>query len=377
MRLADRTRATWADWPVPHAGMPPIGDGPPLSRFEFWSPRLFYLPVWVWVLMLSARHGGVRMPLLANPLFPAGGLYGESKSQILDQVSGEARDWVAPYVVFTRTTASAADDAQQARAPLAQAELDFPVVAKPDLGCRGAGVRPVRDHDALVDYLNRFPTGERLLLQQLIDVEGEAGIFYVRQPGSERGEIFSLTLKYFPYVIGDGRATIRELILADPRAGKLPHLYLPRHTERLDHVLAAGEPFRLAFAGSHSRGAIFRDGTHLVTEAMRARFDEIASGIPEFWFGRFDIRFADIEELRQGRGFRIVECNGAGAEATHIWDARVRLRDAYRTLFRQFALLWRIGALNRARGFRPESWTVFLKRWYRERSITDSYPPTA
>jgi hypothetical protein len=157
----------------------------------------------------------------------------------------------------------------------------------------------------------------------------------------------------------------------------LPHLYLPRHQERLGHVLAVGEPFRLAFAGSHSRGAIFRDGTHLVTEAMRARFDEIAAAIPEFWFGRFDIRFANIEELRQGRGFRIVECNGAGAEATHIWDARVRLRDAYRTLFRQFALLWRIGALNRARGFRPESWTTFLKRWYRERSITDSYPPTA
>jgi hypothetical protein len=46
-------------------------------------------------------------------------------------------------------------------------------------------------------------------------------------------------------------------------------------------------------------------------------------------------------------GFTIVECNGAGAEATHIWDARVRLLDAYRTLFRQFALLWKIGARNR------------------------------
>jgi hypothetical protein len=152
---------------------------------------------------------------------------------------------------------------------------------------------------------------------------------------------------------------------------------LPRHADRLGEVLEAGRPFRLAFAGSHSRGAIFRDGTYLVTEALRARIDGIARAIPEFWFGRFDLRFADIEALRRGEGFTIVECNGAGAEATHIWDARVRLRDAYRTLFRQFALLWKIGARNRRRGFRPESWRAFLGRWRHERRVSVRYPPTA
>jgi hypothetical protein len=81
--------------------------------------------------------------------------------------------------------------------------------------------------------------------------------------------------------------------------------------------------------------------------------------------------------VQRGEGFTIVECNGAGAEATHIWDARVRLIDAYRTLFKQFALLWKIGARNRGRGHKPESWTRFLERWRHEKTISGRYPPTA
>lgn len=364
-------------WPVPHAGMPPIGDGPPLSRFEFWPMWRFYAPVVLWTIWLSLRHRGMRLPLLANPLFPAGGLVGESKADVLDQVMGEARRFVAPYIRVIRSIAAPEADAVQALAALTHAGLALPVVAKPDLGCRGAGVRPVHTRAELIDYLDAFPAGETLLLQTLVEVEGEAGIFYVRLPGAARGEIFSLTLKYFPYVIGDGRHSLRALILADPRAGQVSHLYLARHRDRLATIPAPGEPVRLAFAGSHSRGAIFRDGTPLVTEALRARFDAIAAAIPEFWFGRFDIRFEDWDEVREGRGFTIVECNGAGAEATHIWDSRTRLRDAYRTLFRQYALLWQIGAANHGRGFRPESWRAFLARRRREHVATPQYPATA
>ena len=362
---------------VPHAGMPPLEPAPPLSRFEFWPAWLFYLPVWLWIAALVVRHRALRHPLAANPAVPASGLVGESKSHVLDLVGEAGRAYVAPYVLFARTDRSAADDAQAAIALVHRSRLSLPLVAKPDLGCRGAGVRPLRHWAELETYLAAFPAGERLLLQALVDVEGEAGVFYVRLPGEPRGRIFSLTLKYFPYVIGDGRSTIRELIHADPRAGQLAHLYLPRHAARLDEILPPGVPLRLAFAGSHSRGAIFRDGGHLVTEAMRARFDAIARSIPEFGFGRFDVRFADIEALRRGEDFSIVEVNGAGAEATHIWDARARLRDAYAALFRQFELLWEIGARNRARGFRPESYAAFFKRWRHEKRLTRDYPPTA
>jgi hypothetical protein len=361
----------------PHAGMPPLADAPPLSRFEFWPAWRFYAPIWVWAVLLSIRHRGVRLPLLANPGLPAGGLVGEVKSQVLDLVGPAERRWVAPYISLLRLGSPAVE---QARAALARARangLDLPLVAKPELGCRGVGVRPIRSEAELAAYVAAFPFGERYLLQTLVDVEGEAGVFYLREPGEARGRVVSLTLKYFPHVHGDGVSTLEQLIHADPRAGQVPHLYLDRHRERLSEVLPAGGAFRLAFAGSHSRGAIFRDGTALVTPALEARFDEIARSIPEFWFGRFDVRFADIEAFRRGEGFTIVELNGAGAESTHIWDSRMRLRDAYATLFRQYAALWRIGARNRRRGFRPEGWRAFLARRRREREATGRYPATA
>ena len=56
----------------------------------------------------------------------------------------------------------------------------------------------------------------------------EAGIFYVRHPDEAVGRITSLTIKQPPVVVGDGRSTLRALILADERARLVPHLYLDR-----------------------------------------------------------------------------------------------------------------------------------------------------
>lgn len=349
-----------------HSEMPPLDpDEPPLSRFEFWPARLFYLPVALWALWLAIRYRGLRLPMLANPLLGAGGIVGESKGDALDLVGGASRKWIAPYVRHRNVP--------DATLP----PLAFPIVAKPDIGCRGAGVQPIADSAELDRYIAAFPQGEMLILQQRVAAEGEAGVFYVREPGALHGRIISLTLKYFPFVIGDGASTLEQLIRADRRAGRIAHIYLPRHTPNLDRVIPAGERYPLVFAGNHSKGAIFRDGTQLVTEAMRQRFDAISADIPEFHFGRFDVRFDDIEELRRGEGFRIIEYNGGGAEATHIWDSRISLLTAYRVLFAQWAILWRIGHLNRRRGFRAPSLISLYRNWRRESELVRRYPLTA
>jgi hypothetical protein len=321
---------------------------------------------------------------VANPSFPGGGFYGESKAQILELVVRHAREWVAPFVAIDRPSPQSEaadggfleDELIAAKARLRAAGLDLPVVAKPDLGCRGAGVKLVGSEDGLRSYLRAFPRGARLLLQRYVPFEGEAGVFYCREAGHARGRIVSITLKYFPHVHGDGRRTLRQLILDDPRAGRVPHLYLQRHAERLDCVPAAGAAVRLAFAGSHSRGAIFRDGSHLVTPAMEERFDAIAKSLPEFHFGRFDVRFADFAQLQAGEAFTIVEVNGAGAESTHIWDRKTSLFKAWGDLMRQYRWLFQIGRANRDRGFKPLTLSEF-RRWYRrEKELTPLYPPT-
>jgi hypothetical protein len=360
--------------------MPPLDEGgPPLSFFEFWPMWAFYPPVMAYAAWQMLRHRSVLLPTAANPSFPGGGFFGESKAEILALAVRHVPDWVAPFITVDRPIAPGPDASQErdaALAALARAGLALPVVAKPDLGCRGAGVKLVRTPEQLQAYLTAFPAGARLLLQRLVPHEGEAGIFYCRLPGQAQGRIVSITLKYFPHVVGDGRRTLRELIEADPRAGKLAHLYLKRHVARLDTVPTAGEAVRLAFAGSHSRGAIFRNGTHLVTPEMEARFDAIAQALPEFHFGRFDVRFDSFSDVQLGRGFTILEVNGAGAESTHIWDRRTGLLQAWRDLMRQYRWLFEIGAANRARGFKPMAWTDFRAAYQREKALTPLYPAT-
>jgi hypothetical protein len=365
---------------IPHQGMPPFEqDGSPLSFFEFWPMWAFYPPILLYAAWLMLRYRGILLPTAANPSFPGGGFFGESKARILALAMCHIPQWVAPFVQIRRAEVPDPDTAAEAAAALALLHahgISLPVVAKPDLGCRGAGVKLVRSPADLQAYLKAFPAGASLLLQQLVPFEGEAGVFYVRHPGQSRGRIVSITLKYFPYVTGDGQRTLRQLILDDPRAGRLSHLYLGRHATRLEQVPACGEAVRLAFAGSHSRGAIFRDGTHLVTAEMEARFDALSQSLPDFYFGRFDVRFGEFSDLQLGRGFTIVEINGAGAESTHIWDRRTGLIKAWRDLMRQYRWLFEIGHANRARGFPSMGLLEFVQDYRREKYLTPRYPAT-
>lgn len=360
-------------------GMPPFKhDQAPLSFFEFWPPRVFYTPIALAWAFLSLRHRSLTLPTVANPLFPDGGFVGEPKSRILDLVSPDGQKWFARHTAFQRGLSGdgVGDDTARALGALAAADLSLPVVAKPDLGCRGVGVRLITNETKLNEYIEHFPTGQTIVFQEYVPFEPEAGIFYVRIPGEDRGFIFSITLKYFPRVVGDGFSTLRELIHRDPRAGKIAHVYLPRHGDRLDQVLGKGEIFRLNFAGSHSRGTIFRNGNAYITPAMSEAIDRVAKSIPEFYFGRFDARFPSFEHMQRGEDFKIVEINGASGEATSIWDSQTSLWEAYRVLIRQFSLLFQVSARNRARGYRPLGlWKLF--RLYRlEARLTQAYPPT-
>lgn len=361
---------------TPHRGMPQFDpSGPPTSYFEFWPGKLFYAPVVAWCIWLALRHGHPLALTASNPSFPAGGLVGESKLAIMGLARGHAKEMIAPFAGFT-VSEDRADTLARAELALDAAKLSFPLVMKPDMGCRGVGVQLARQPCDLKRYIDAFPAGHAIVLQDYVPYEAEAGVFYIRYPGEAHGRIISITLKYFPHVTGDGTATLRQLIEADPRAGKLRHLYLPRHRDKLDRVVPAGEHVRLAFAGSHSRGTIFRNGTHLVTEAMERAFDRIADDIPGFHFGRFDLRAESINALQQGRDFRIVEINGAGGESTHIWDRKTTLTEAYRALFQQFEHAFRIGAANIKRGHRPTGIAELIRLWRLERNLVGHYPPT-
>lgn len=364
-----------------HRGMPPRDiAGPKLPWFRRMVPeKLFYVPVGLLWGALALRYGSLTLPTAANPHMDVGGLWGESKSQGLALAGPAASGWIARFVVvrLLREGAGEGEGAGRALKAMRAAGLAFPIVAKPDVGYQSWGVERIEDAAGLAGYVARFPAGETFILQELVPHDGEAAVFYVREPGRARGRIFSMALVYFPHVVGDGRSTLRELVLADEALAPKAALHLERMADRLDAVPPEGRILRLAFAGSIRLGATYRDCRDLVTPALERRIDEIARDVPEFHFGRFDLRFSSLDRLQAGEDFRIVEINGAGAEALHIWDPRTTLRDAYRTLARQFALLFAIGDANRGRGFHPVGPRAMLWRLRRQERLRRRYPPGA
>ena len=359
-----------------HSGMPPLDKVEhPVSYFEFWPGFVFYIPVFFQWVLLAIRYRGFSLPLNANPMISLSGMVGEAKSDIFLMSSGEANKKIAPWVLLTKWQ-TPEDAVSRLKQRMLKKNLTYPVVAKPDTGCRGAGVQVINSEEELLQYVKQFPKDGNILVQKLVPYEAEAGIFYIRYPGTSKGEIFSVTLKYQPYVVGNGVDTLQQLIEKDLRAGRLKHLYLPRHKDRLKDIIPAGQPYKLAFAGSHSKGSIFRDGREFITPELAKSLDAVCDDIPEFHYGRIDVKFRDIDSLMNGRNYYIVEINGASSEAAHIWDCRGSLKEVFRVLFYQYQTLFQIGAINRRRGFKPPPLTKLIKAWWQEKRLVKQYPET-
>jgi membrane protein DedA with SNARE-associated domain len=312
-------------------------------RWEFWPSWLFYLPVIPWLAYLSMRYRGALIWTAANPGIPHGGVVGESKFGILSQIAG---DRVIPSLLVPPRVGS--DRLRVVREAIRERGWQFPLILKPDAGQRGAGVKRVSDLVDVEKYLQSQP--DAVIVQAYHPGPFEAGVFYYRLPGEPAGHIFSVTDKVFPVVVGDGRASLEELIWHHPRYRMQAGTFLARHDRERSRVPAAGEVVPLALAGNHCQGTMFRDGSHLITGALEQAIDTAVRPFPGFFVGRFDLRYCDPAAFKAGQDFAVVELNGVTSESTNIYDPSWSLFRAYRTLFRQWALLYRIGHANRARG---------------------------
>lgn len=339
------------------------------SQWEFWPAWLFYLPVIGYYLWLGLRYRSFSLPSAANPAIPTGGLVGESKSAIIDLLRSRNPDLVAEaYLIGGGSWPKRVNALLRI---LGQRGISLPFVLKPDFGQRGNGVRVIRSVPEAFDYLWRVVSP--VVVQRYAPGPHEVGIFYCRLPNEQHGRIFSITEKIFPTIIGDGQHTIEALIRMDSRAALIAERYLRRFVLRRDEILPAGEELRLVESGNHAQGCIFREGNHLWTPALELAIDRL-SAIEGFYVGRFDIRYADEKDLREGRNFQVVELNGAASESTNIYDSRNSLGKAYRVLFRQWRLIFTIGAANRRCDIRPISLLELWREWRKYSQAAASYP---
>ena len=341
-----------------------------LERMPKW---LICIPLTIQWLWLALRFRSATLPSCANPAITSGGLVGEGKLEYFSGMGDTARAATARYCAVSTQAKLERRALQQM---LAGVQLAFPLIAKPDLGLCGYGVRRVDNLGELRAYLDAFPANETVVLQQYLPQEGEAGIFYVRDPVTDQGRIIGLTLRYFPRVTGDGIRTVGELIARDPRASRVTQS--PQHESRYNarRIPGCGETVRLSTVGSTRVGGLYRDGDSCVTPQLLQAVDAIARDMPDFHFGRFDVRFDSLHDLSAGTGFTIMEINGAGSEAIQAWDPETSLIEGLRMIFAKQRLLFEIGDAMRRRGAKPVGPLKLMQLNRRQQRLIALYPPS-
>lgn len=340
-----------------------------LYRHEFWPGNFFYLPLYLYLLRLSAKHGGVMTPSHCNPGIEAGGgLIGESKSRIMHGLHTGAdpavREAVLPTFLIEPGELTQRLAAVRTLLDQHADTLTFPFIIKPNEGQRGFGVKLIDSFDELSTYFQQMR--RPCVVQPYHAGPNECGILWVRtlqsnqrndsQPHASHstaniGRIFSITRKTFPTITGDGQRTLEELLESHPRYRCQADTFLARFADEATRIPAANEVVRLAVSGNHCQGTLFSDGSDLITPELEAAINALAANFPGgLDFGRFDIRYTTDDQLRQGRDFAIVELNGTFSESTNLYDPKRSLFWAYGVLFSQWRTLYELGAWRRTHG---------------------------
>jgi hypothetical protein len=310
-----------------------------LTNWEYWPFEVVYFPFFFYWVWLSIKARSFFFFSASNPCISTGGMFGESKFEVLNLVPDEYK----PKTIRIEPSTSF----EQLKEVLLKNNFSYPLIFKPDVGERGFMVKRIFNDADATAYLEKFKL--KFLVQDLVELPVECGVFYTRFPNEQNGKVTSLVLKEMLTVTGDGQRTLRELILDKPRAklqfDRLQHVF----AQQLNDVLESGKDLELNSIGNHCLGTKFINGEEYLSERLSETFDRISKKIPEFYFGRFDLRCASIEDLYEGK-IMVVELNGCGGEPAHIYAPGFPLWKGLCILRTHWATLYTISMQNHKRG---------------------------
>ena len=311
-----------------------------LTNWELWSATWLYAPLTPIFLWYVARARSFWFFTASNPSISFGGFEGETKMEVYAQM---------PEDVYPRTCLiKPAEDFEAVKKRVADTGLQYPFVVKPDIGRKGLLFRKIDNEAQLLEYHNYCPID--YLVQELVDLPMELGVFYVRHPSKQKGEVTGIVYRELQEVHGDGTTPLRTLIQHHPQAGQREEEMFRKHAAFLDWVPAPGERYVLSYAVNRSRGSRLHNVSHEADEQLTALFDRISLHSGGFFWGRFDVKCSNFEDLRAGRNFSILEYNGAGAGVSHIYHCGNSLWQAYAEILRHWRMLFEICTWNNAHG---------------------------
>ena len=262
-----------------------------LTHWEYWPLWAIYYPLFPVWLYFSIKARSFFFFNAANPSMKNGGMAMESKMEIYNMIPKEH----IPQTIFIER----GEVPQIALKRIMEAGINFPFIAKPDIGMKAFGVEKIQNAAEFEEYFLKTP--EHFIVQELIPYSNEVGIFYVRMPGETKGKITGIVSKKFLSVIGDGQRTILQLIKENPRSHLQLKALKKKFGFRLNEVLEKDREFILVPFGSHTRGAKFIDDTHKLNDGLLETIDGICSKMKGFYYGRLDVLHNSLEDLSQGK----------------------------------------------------------------------------
>jgi hypothetical protein len=292
--------------------------------------------MWLWY---AVKEKSLLYFSASNPSILMGGMLGESKYDVLQLIPEPLK----PKTILIKLPASVTCVTKAMRA----AGLTLPVIFKPDLGERGWMVRRIKSEEDVKVYLSEIKID--FIVQELVDLPYEFGVYYVRFPSEENGFVNSITGKEFLSIMGDGKKTLKELILEKDRAKIQWNVLKMTYQDRLNEIIPFQKKVELVSIGNHCLGTTFLNCNHLINDTLITSFDTISKQINGFYFGRYDLRCASLQDFEMGN-VKIMELNGCGAEPAHIYHPGASLIKAIRVLITHWRNLYRVSKENHKLG---------------------------
>ena len=312
-----------------------------LTHWESWHYLAKYIPimpVWFWHCFRS-RSLWFFTP--SNPTIAFGGFEGETKKEMYEQLP----PGTYPKSIYISPAVSEED----LKKNILENKFIYPFAAKPDAGMMGFMFRRIDNEDALLSYHKKMPV--YYIIQELVQYPLEVSVFYYRFPNETKGIITGFLKKDFLHVTGDGNSTLAELILNYDRVRLRVDEMKAKHADKLETVLPAGEIYTLSYALNLSRGGRLISLEHEKDEQLLKVFDNLSLYTKHFYYGRYDIKCASVQSLKEGKDFTILEYNGCGAEPHHAYGNGNTLFQAYAIFLNHWKILYKISKYNHEHGF--------------------------
>jgi len=314
-----------------------------ITNWEAWPFKLLYAPitpVWGWYMLKS---GSIWFFTPSNPKITFGGMDGEPKKEMYNLLPKDF--YPATFNVLPQ------QHFESIIADLQKTGISYPFIVKPEVGCQGILFRKIDTEAELKNYHSKIPV--EYIVQELVSYPMEVSVFYIRHPQDEKGRVTGFLHKIPLQVTGNGKDTLESLVKQHPKGQKRIGEMHSKHKERWETIIPAGGKYMLSYAANHNRGAHFIDLKEHIDDRLVEIFDKLSHDVNDFFYGRYDIMCTNVEDLKNGKNFTILEYNGCGAEPNHFYDTGYTLTGAYREILKHWKALYLICKYNSRQGIKP------------------------